>query len=125
MADYRIAQGLDYNYFKLVSVSNTTFGSPTDGYTPDVNILFPTPMLSVSIYGLISSYSIKYSFPGFSTHGDLVPGTQSPAFLFNNRPVRKICFKIKKGSNGQEHLRRKPYIYIWRETISWRAKCCI
>ncbi len=109
MADYRIAQGLDYNYFKLVSVSNTTFGSPTDGYTPDVNIWFPTQMLSLINYGLNSSESIEYSFSGFSTHGELVPGTPSTALVFDNRPVSKIWFKIKQGSNGPVDIRVEAF----------------
>jgi hypothetical protein len=109
MVDYRISQGFDFNYFKLVSVSSTTFGSSSDGYTPDVSIWFPTQAVSLISYGLNSSNTVEYSLNGFSVHGELVPGTPSAALVFDNRPISKIWFRIKLGSSGPVDIRSEAW----------------
>src|SRR6266404_5990404 len=105
MVDYRVSQGFDYNYFKVVSVSSTTFGTSSDGYFPDVFLTFPTQGISLINYGANSSKSVEYSFSGLNTHGELVPGTPSAALVFDNRVVSKIWFRLKSGSSGPVDIR--------------------
>lgn len=109
MVDYRVSQGLDHNYFKLVSVTNTTFGVSSDGYNPDVFAWAMNQGLSLINYGSGATNTVEYSFSGYNVHGELVPETPSASLVFDNRPVSKIWFRLKQGSSGPVSVR----VEIW------------
>lgn len=96
MAIGKKTQGKDFNFFKKLDISATSFSD-----SPDTAITFPN-------YGLIltnedaSTDVIEYSFNGNTVHGELVPGTTSPSrqMTFLNRQVCLIWFRVKPGSSG-------------------------
>lgn len=96
-------KGRDYNFFKRVAVSNTTFGVSTDGYQPDIIITFPTVSGGVifTTEGL-STNTVEYSFNGNTVHGELIPGTTSDrrTLTFYHRNVSMVWFRVKAGSSG-------------------------
>lgn len=93
-------QGRDFNFFKKVAVSATTFGGGSaDGYQPDMVITFPTAGLIFNTEGS-STNTVEYSFNGQTVHGELVPGTNRATLTFNNRVESLIWFRVKSGSSG-------------------------
>jgi hypothetical protein len=103
-------KGRDYNFFRRVAVSNTTFGvnidgylPGVDGYYPDVIITFPTVNGGVIFTTLESGADIvEYSFNGNTVHGELIPGATSDRrnLVFYHRNVSTIWFRVKSGSTG-------------------------
>jgi hypothetical protein len=98
MVDYRIDYGQDFNYYKKVTVSNTTFGIVDNGYSPDVIIPFTTQ--SVIFLNEDDADVVEYSFNGFDVHGELSPILPSRGLTFDNRVICKIWFRVKSGSAG-------------------------
>lgn len=94
--DHRISLGRDYNFFKKKTISSATFGSPVDGYYPDVLITFPVQSFALYNEG---TGIIEYSFNGFTVHGELNPATVG-ALLFDHRTCNKIWFRLKSGSSS-------------------------
>lgn len=103
MVDYRINYGQDFNYYKKIAVSNTTFGVPGDGYAPDVIIPFTTQ--SVIFLNEDDTDVVEYSFNGFDVHGELNPTLPSRGLSFDNRVICKIWFRVKSGSSGPVTIR--------------------
>lgn len=99
MSDFRIT-GASHNYFKKISVTNTGFGSVSDGYKPDVFIPFSTATISFLNEGTTTSHVIEYSFDGFNVHGEINPTLPNRYSVFQNRVASKIWFRIKTGSSG-------------------------
>lgn len=104
-------QGRDFNFYKIISVNWSQFGSldgyiATDGYGPDVIITFPTQGVSFISYGSTSgSHAVEYSFNGTTVHGDLTPGTPSAGLIFDSRTISLIWFRLKSGSSGPVDIR--------------------
>lgn len=93
--------GRDFNFFKEIAVSNTTFGLEADGYKPDMIITFPTKCGGVIFHTKGSSTNtVEYSFNGNTVHGELVPSTNRTTIQFEHRQVSMIWFRIKSGSAG-------------------------
>jgi len=99
MVDFRIT-GPAHDYYKKISVSNTTFGLMTDGYKPDVLIPFSTYGLTFLNEGTTTSHIIEYSFNGFDVHGEINPTLPNKYSVFNNRVGCKIWLRVKSGSSG-------------------------
>lgn len=96
-------KGRDFNFYKRVSVSNTTFGVVADGYQPDIIITFPTVAGGVIFTTLeTGSDIVEYSFNGNTVHGELIPGATSDRrnLVFYHRNVSMVWFRVKSGSSG-------------------------
>lgn len=96
----KITYGRDFNYFKNVSVTSSTFTT-----TCDVFITFTTASLSFINEGTGGTNSIEYSFNGNTVHGDMIPSTGCATLLFQNRVGSKIWFRLKSGSSGPVTVR--------------------
>lgn len=94
-------KGRDYNFFKRVAVSNTTFGLEADGYQPDIIITFPTVNGGV-IFTNEGTGTVEYSFNGNTIHGELISGATSDrrTLTFYHRNVSMVWFRVKAGSSG-------------------------
>lgn len=93
-------QGYDFNFFKKVAVSATTFGGGSvDGYQPDMIITFSTAGVIFNTEGT-STNTVEYSFNGTTVHGELVPGTNRATLTFLGRTISMIWFRVKTGSSG-------------------------
>jgi hypothetical protein len=103
-------KGRDYNFFRRISVSNTTFGVNTDGYLPGVDGYYPDAIITFPTVngGVIfitegtSTNTVEYSFNGNTVHGELIPGTTSDrrTLTFYHRNISTIWFRVKSGSTG-------------------------
>lgn len=78
--------GFDNNFFKKVTVTNTTF--PADS------------QITINIRGQFSfslvnegNAVVEYSFNGSTVHGDMTPGTPTAAIFFDNRKISAIWFR--------------------------------
>jgi len=93
--------GRNFNFFKKIAVSSTTFGVGTDGYQPDTIITFPTVNGGI-IFNTegSSTNTVEYSFNGYDVAGELVPSTNRATLTFYHRNVSKIFFRVKSGSAG-------------------------
>lgn len=86
----------DYNFYKKVEISDTTFSTDADAFITFAN------------YAIILTNEdtgndvVEYSFNGDTVHGELVPGNTSPTrqLTFLNRQVSRIWFRVKDGSMG-------------------------
>jgi len=93
--------GKDFNYFKEIAVSSTTFGVGADGYQADAFITFPTKGGGVIFHTKGSSTNtVEYSFNGNTVHGELIPGGNRTTLTFYNRAISMIYFRVKSGSSG-------------------------
>ncbi len=90
-----ITQGTDYNYWNRVSgITNTTFNN-------EAEVFFRFKGASKHIIlTLEGATTVKYSFNGNTTHGELITSTDRSQVIFNSRPVSKIWFKVD-GGTGQ------------------------
>jgi len=83
-----IQYGRDFNYFTILSVSNTTFNADAD-----VVITFPT---NTTTFQLQTGGGVQYSFNGVHVHGTMDAATTglitSNNLIFVNRPICKIWF---------------------------------
>ncbi len=85
-----IVQGKDFNYFRRLTISSTTFLESSD-----VEFSFRGNPSFTLINE--STDTIEYSFNGNTLHGDLVGGTPSATLVSNNRGVSKIWFRVPNG----------------------------
>lgn len=93
--DHRVTNQFG-NYFKKISVTNTTFGVPTDGYTQDVFFNFVVQGFTLD---LESTGRVLYSFDGITTAGDLDSTQASKSRIFQARiGVGKIWFSLASGT---------------------------
>ena len=102
--------GKDFNFFQIVPVNWTQFGSPDgytleDGYGPDIIFTFTTQGLSFINYGTGPTDIVEYSFNGNVVHGDMVPFTSSASLVFDNRIVSAVWFRLKSGATGPVNIR--------------------
>ena len=97
-----ITNGRDFNYYKSLTITETTFGgNSVDGYEPSAIITFPT-------YGVIltnesgDGYVVEYSLNGNTVHGvlDGKPTSTTRIMTFLNRPVSCIWFRLQNGSSS-------------------------
>lgn len=86
----KITNGRDFNFFKKITVSSSTFSN-----TCDAIITFTTQ--SVSFLIVSGTGTIEYSFNGNTTHGDMDSSASSKGLVFDNRVVSKIWFKLTSG----------------------------
>lgn len=98
-------QGKDFNFFKKLEVSNTTFGVAADGYESDVSITFSTQGLFLLNEETAADKVVEYSFNGNTVHGELDPTLPSRGLMFDNRVVCPIWFRVKSGSTGPITIR--------------------
>lgn len=87
MVDYKITQGVDYNYYKEISISSVTDFPDA----PQVIIYFRGPQRLMFI--CTSGTDIEYSFNGNTTHGKMSATTPQNIFEFGPRDNKKIWFK--------------------------------
>lgn len=92
--------GKDFNFFKKLDVTWTSFNE-----TSDVTIPFPARVLTIHNEGSGSTNAIEYSFNGNTVHGDMIPGKSSATLSFEDRPFSGIWFRIKSGSSGTITIR--------------------
>lgn len=104
VSDFRIGYGQQFNYFKRIAVSRTTFGDPNDGYRPDIFIPFITASLSF-LNEDPGANAVEYSFDGFNTSGDLDPTLPTQGLTFDNRIACKVWFRVRSGSTGPISVR--------------------
>ncbi len=67
-----ITDGVDFNFFQKVIVTNTTFGVGADGYAADVLILLRGNVIGFTLVNE-GSEVVEYSFNGNTLHGDMTP----------------------------------------------------
>lgn len=77
-----------YNYFNNLTVDGYAF--PT---TPQVNFNFNSNGFTFLTKGTVASNTIEYSFDGYNTHGDLVPGSAAAGVTFDMRHESKVWFR--------------------------------
>lgn len=87
-----ITNGYDYNYFKRITVTATSFQSDSD-----VVFNINAPLCSFSLVNE-GNVTVTYSFNGSTIHGDLIVGTPTQAIFFDNRSVSAIWFSVPSGS---------------------------
>lgn len=92
--------GKDFNFFKKIEVSNTTFNE-----NADMLISFHTQGLFMLNEETASDKVIEYSFNGNTVHGELDPTLPSRGLMFDNRVVSFIWFRVKSGSTGAVSVR--------------------
>jgi hypothetical protein len=89
-----ITYGRDFNFFKKITVANTTFNTDAD-----IIITFPTQTVT---FQLESGGGVQYSFNGNTVHGDLNAPSGGLIFssnlTFQNRVISKIWF-LASGSS--------------------------
>jgi hypothetical protein len=91
-------RGPDFNFFEKTDVSATTFGGDSvDGYQPDMIIPFSTQSV---IFINEGSGVVEYSLNGTTIHGELDSSGANSGFIFDNRVVSLIWFRVKTGSIG-------------------------
>lgn len=88
-----ITNGKDSNFFQKLTVTSTTFLTNSD--------------ITLNIRGqqcisIINEGSVKveYSFNGNILHGDLTPSSASSGFIWDNRVVSAIWFRVPNGGNA-------------------------
>jgi hypothetical protein len=92
----KITWGRDFNFFQIVPVTATSFGSNSvDGYQPDCVITFPTYGVTFQLEG---TGVIQYSFNGNTIHGDMTDGYASASLSFDNRVISCIWFQAVTGT---------------------------
>ncbi len=81
-----IIQGKDFNYFRKITVTNTTFPSESQ-------VMFN--FKGQCGFSIINEGStlVEYSFNGNTLHGDLTPGSSTASLTFSNRRVPAIWFR--------------------------------
>jgi hypothetical protein len=107
--DYRTNTGYDFNFYKKVAVSNTTFGTSTDGYYPDVALGFTSQ--GFLLMNESTSTVIEYSFNGNNVAGEMDPTQASKTLSFPDRGVSKIWLRVKSGSSGTANVS----VHAWTE----------
>lgn len=85
----KVTNGRDFNFFKKVIVSSSTFQN-----TCDAIITFPTKSFTFLLEG---TGVIEYSFNGNTTHGDMDSSASTKGLVFDNRLASKIWFKLISG----------------------------
>jgi len=95
-----VVLGRDFNFYKKVSVSNSTFNNACDAM-----ITFSTESVMFLNEGSGATNVVEYSFNGNTVHGELDPTLLSKQMIFNNRVVSKIWFRLKAGSSGNPNVR--------------------
>lgn len=93
--------GKDFNFYRLVPVSQTT----TFAEESDVTLTFTPTELTFHSYGTGGTAVVEYSFNGNTVHGELDPSKNSGFLLFKNRVVSGIWFRVKSGSTGPISVR--------------------
>jgi hypothetical protein len=98
-------KGRDFNFYQKKAVTNTTFGTSADGYAADMVITFSTQSVMFLNEGTTSTQVVEYSFNGNTVHGELDPSLPSRTFMFENRVIGAIWFRLKAGSSGPVNVR--------------------
>ncbi len=98
-----ITYGRDYNYYKEVTVTSSTFGGD-DGYTAvdgyDCNAFIWFKPEAIILYLKSPDNAVlEYSFNGTTLHGELsaASGSLTRMLTFYNRIQSKIWFRVKSG----------------------------
>ena len=111
MADWRRnPNGKKYSFFKIVSVSSSTFGTAPD-YIPDCVITFPTKNLRLEAPSTGTAI-VEYSFEGYDVSGELVSGNDASRIIeMPGISVNRIWLRVKSGSTGPVNI--KVFSYGW------------
>jgi hypothetical protein len=97
-------QGRDYNFFKKVTVTWSTFGGgQSDGVSPDVIITFSTQGLM--LLNEDSSSVIEVSYNGTTVHDELNPALPSKGVSYDGRTESLIWLRLKSGSSAVVSIR--------------------
>ena len=91
-------QGKDFNFFQKFTVSNSTFGGDTDGYSPTCIISFTTSGVAYLLEDKTNIVEISYN--GRTVHEELNPNFASSGIIYDNRIVSLIWLRLKAGSPG-------------------------
>lgn len=97
--------GKDFNYFKLVTINDTTYPDESQCTINVKNI----QSFSLVNYG---SATVYYSFNGNTDHGDMRPGTSTAAIFFDNRTPQSAGIWFRTDTPGQE-----VRIEAWSKTL--------
>ena len=82
--------GRDWNFFTKISPTVSTFNT-------DADIIITIPTYTVT-FQLEGTGVVKYSFNGYTVHGDMGNGLASANLTFDNRVISKIWFLAVSGS---------------------------
>lgn len=97
MAIGKKGQGQDFNYFRRLTISAASFAD-----SPDIIIPFRgNPSFSLVNEG---TGTIEYSFDGYNTHGDLIPGGPTASLSFEKRGVNLIWLRLTSGAASAVRL---------------------
>ncbi len=86
-----VNQGVDHSFFKVITVTSSTFGSSCDVILPFKGII----TLSLQLEG---SNVLEGSFNGTQLHFNQTSGKASATLLYTGRRVSKIWFRVPGGS---------------------------
>lgn len=92
MVDYRINYGQSFDFYDKITVTNTIFGDPDDGYRQDLFIPFST--YGVIIANETPGVAVQLSFNGFDVHEELSTAVGLPVVTYLNRPICKIWARV-------------------------------
>jgi len=92
----KIIDGVDYNFFVKLNITNTTFGGPDRAADVSMSIRGAVKTLFLTVEG---GNPIEYSFNGNTLHGDLTPATSTAHLEFEKRPLNKIWFRAPTGAS--------------------------
>lgn len=98
MADRRISKGQNFNFYKRLGVSNTTFGVASSDFREDILVPFSTQGFQILNEETAANKVVEYSFDGFNVHGEINPTMPNRLSVFQNRIACKVWFRIKSGS---------------------------
>lgn len=96
-----INYGKQFNYFKKLTVTWSTFGS--DGYHCDIVIPFSTQ--GVIFLNEDTSDIVEVSFDGTNIHDELNPAQPSKGVVYDNRDICKVWFRLSSGSSAVVTIR--------------------
>lgn len=96
-------QGIDYNYFKKITITSGTFGNTSsDGYSPDLIIPFSTQ--GVILYNEDATAVVEVSYNGTTVHDELSKALL-PTITYDNRVICLIWLRLKSGSSAVVSVR--------------------
>lgn len=85
--------GKDFNFYQKFNVQSATFLPNADMV---INIKWQRGLSIINEGNVV----VEYSFNGNIVHGDLTPNTDSSGFVWDNRSVGLIWFRVPNGGTA-------------------------
>lgn len=85
--------GQDFNFFKKVTVTNSSFNNMSD-------IVIPFNTQGLMLINEDTSAVVEFSFRGNTIHGEMNPNLPSRSLTFDNIKICAMWFRLKSGTSA-------------------------